>query len=78
MDDPYLNNLKNEFREYSEELKTLQKKLLKSNSPEEQSNIIKKIDTIAKEMEKNQRQAAKVTKSRLKEKTKSNRASRID
>ncbi|MCE9651871.1 MAG: hypothetical protein K8Q89_02255 [Nitrosarchaeum sp.] len=78
MDDPYLNNLKNEFREYSGEIKTLQKKLLKSNLPEEQSMIIKKIDIIAKEMEKNQRQAAKVTKSRLKEKTKSNRASRID
>jgi len=78
MDDPYLNNLKNEFREYSTDLKILQKKLLKSNSPEEQSIIIKKIDIIAKEMEKNQRQATKVTKSRLKEKTKSNRASRID
>ncbi|HSB84620.1 MAG TPA: hypothetical protein VLD64_09065 [Nitrosarchaeum sp.] len=78
MDDPYLNNLKNEFREYSTDLKILQKKLLKSNSSEEQSIIIKKIDIIAKEMEKNQRQATKVTKSRLKEKTKSNRASRID
>lgn len=78
MDDPYLNNLKKEFREYSANLKILQKKLLKSNSTEEQSTIIKKTDAIAKEMEKNQRQAAKVTKSRLKEKTKSNRASRID
>ena len=74
MDDPYLNDLKKEFRGYSAELKILQKKLLKSNSSEEQSDIIKKIDTIAKEMEKNQRQAVKVTKSRLKEKTKSNRA----
>jgi len=78
MDDPYLNNLKKEFREYSATLKILQKKLLKSNSPEEQSSIIKKIDVIAKEMEKNQRQASKVTKSRLKEKTKLNRAFRID
>ena len=75
MDDPYLNDLKKEFKEYSEELKILQKKLLKSNSSEEQSTIIKKIDIIAKAMEKNQRQAAKVTKSRLKEKTKSNRSS---
>jgi len=74
MDDPYLNDLKREFKKYSAELKILKKKLLKSNSSEEQSNIIKKIDIIAKEMEKNQRQSIKVTKSRLKEKTKSNRA----
>jgi len=74
MDDPYLNDLKKEFKGYSAELKILKKKLLKSNSSEEQSNIIKKIDIIAKEMEKNQRQSVKVTKSRLKEKTKSNRA----
>ena len=33
--------------------------------------IIKKIDSIAKEMEKNQRQSVKVTKSRLKEISKS-------
>ena len=71
MDDPYLNDLKNEFRKYSSELKTLKKNLLKSNSIEEQSKIIKKIDSIAKEMEKNQTQSVKVTKSRLKEKTKS-------
>ena len=71
MNDPYLNNLKNEFREYSSELKILKKNLLKSNSIEEQSKIIKKIDSIAKEMEKNQTQSVKVTKSRLKEKTKS-------
>ena len=71
MDDPYLNNLKNEFREYSSELKILNKKLLKSNSSEEQSRIIKKIDSIAKEMEKNQIQSVRVTKSRLKEKSKS-------
>ena len=67
MDDPYLNDLKKEFKEYSSELKILNKKLLKSNSSEEQSRIIKKIDSIAKEMEKNQRQSIKVTKSRLKE-----------
>ena len=74
MDDPYLNDLKKEFRGYSADLKKLKKKLLKSNSSEEQSSIIKKIDTIAKEMEKNQRQSVKVTKSRLKEKTKLNKA----
>ena len=67
MDDPYLNELKNEFEKYSSELKTLKKTLLKSNSSDEQSKIIKKIDSVAKEMEKNQRQSSKVTKSRLKE-----------
>jgi hypothetical protein len=67
VNDPYLDELKNEFKEYSSELKTLRNKLLKSNSPEEQSKIILKIDNIAKEMEKNQRQSIKVTKSRLKE-----------
>lgn len=71
MNDPYLNDLKNEFRKYSSELKILKKNLLKSNSSEEQSKIIKKIDSIAKEMEKNQRQSVKVTKSRLKEMSKS-------
>jgi len=55
MDDPYLNDLKSEFREYSSELKILKKNLLKSNSPEEQALIIKKIDSIARDMEKNQR-----------------------
>ena len=67
MDDPYLNELKNEFEKYSSELKILKKNLLKSNSSDEQSKIIKKIDSVAKEMEKNQRQSSKVTKSRLKE-----------
>ncbi len=71
MDDPYLNDLKDEFKKYSSELKILNKKLLKSNSSEEQSRIIKKIDSIAKEMEKNQIQSVRVTKSRLKEKSKS-------
>ncbi|HEY4680300.1 MAG TPA: hypothetical protein VIH04_03430 [Nitrosarchaeum sp.] len=77
MDDPYLNDLKNEFRKYSSELKILKKNLLKSNSPEEQSRIIKKIDSIAKEMEKNQRQSTRVTKSRLKEKSRSNKTSKF-
>ncbi len=67
MDDPYLNDLKNEFKKYSSELKILKKNLLKSTSSDEQSKIIKKIDSVAKEMEKNQRQSSKVTKSRLKE-----------
>ena len=71
MDDPYLNDLKDEFKKYSSELKLLNKKLLKSNPSEEQSRIIKKIDSIAKEMEKNQIQSVRVTKSRLKEKSKS-------
>ncbi len=59
MDDPYLNDLKDEFKKYSSELKILNKKLLKSNSSEEQSRIIKKIDSIAKEMEKNQQYQSK-------------------
>lgn len=78
MNDPYLNDLKNEFRKYSSELKILKKNLLKSNSSEEQSKIIKKIDSIAKEMEKNQRQSVKVTKSRLKEMSKSKKLSNSD
>ncbi|MBI5860466.1 MAG: hypothetical protein HZB73_07340 [Nitrosarchaeum sp.] len=75
MNDPYLNELKNEFREYSSELKILKKNLLKSNSSEEQSRIIKKIDSIAKDMEKNQRQSVRVTRSRLKEKSKAKKTS---
>lgn len=67
MDDPYLNELKNEFKKYSSELKILKKNLLKSTSSDEQSKIIKKIDKVAKEMEKNQTQSSKVIKSRLKE-----------
>lgn len=66
MDEPYLNELENEFKKYSE-LKILKKNLLKSTSSDEQSKIIKKIDSVAKEMEKNQRHLSKVTKSRLKE-----------
>ncbi|NJK78134.1 MAG: hypothetical protein HC944_04920 [Nanoarchaeota archaeon] len=67
MNDPYLNELENEFKKYSSELKLLKKNLLKSKSSEEQSKMIKRIDNLAKQMEKNQRQATKVTKSRLKE-----------
>ena len=66
MRDPYLDELKNDFEGYSNQLKKLQKKLLKTNS-EEQSKIIKQIDSIAKKMENNQKQAVKVTKSRIKE-----------
>lgn len=70
MNDPYLNELKNDFVKYSSQLKKLRKELLKANSSEAQAKIIKQIDIIAKEMEKNQKQATKVTKSRLKEKSK--------
>ena len=70
MDDPYLNDLRGEFNSYSNQLKKLRKKLLKVNSIDEQSKIIKQIDTIAKKMENNQRQSVKVTKSRLKERKK--------
>lgn len=74
MDDPYLNELKYDFDAYSNQLKKLKVKLLKTNSVEEQSKIIKQIDSIANKMENNQRQSAKVTKSRLKErKSKSKR-----
>ena len=76
MNDPYLNDLKNEFREYSSELKILKKNLLKSNSSEEQSKIIKKIDSIARDMEKNQTQSVRVTKSRLKEMSRSKKTNR--
>ena len=74
MDDPYLKELKYDFDAYSNQLKKLKVKLLKTNSVEEQSKIIKQIDSIANKMENNQRQSAKVTKSRLKErKSKSKR-----
>jgi len=66
MDDPYLDELKNDFRDYSVELKKLKQKLLKSNSTLEQSRIVKKMDLISTKMENNQKQATKVTKSRLK------------
>lgn len=66
MKDPYLDELKNDFNKYSSDLKKLKKKLLKA-SPQEQGKIIKQIDNIAKQMEKNQKQSTKVTKSRIKE-----------
>ena len=74
MDDPYLNELKDNFDDYSNQLKKLKTKLLKSNSPEIQAKIIKQIDSIANKMENNQKQSVKVTKSRIKErKSKSKR-----
>ncbi|PJC50241.1 MAG: hypothetical protein CO032_05860 [Nitrosopumilales archaeon CG_4_9_14_0_2_um_filter_34_16] len=72
MNDPYLNELRGEFEGYSNQLKKLKKKLLKTNSTEQQAKIVKQIDSIANKMEANQRQSVKVTKSRIKElKTKS-------
>lgn len=67
MNDSYLDELKSDFENYSEQLKKLKKKLLKTNSAELQSKIIKQIDSIASKMENNQKQSVKVTKSRLKE-----------
>ncbi len=67
MDDPYLNELRDDFEGYSNQLKKLKTKLLKANSPEIQTKIIKQIDSIGNKMENNQRQAAKVAKSRIKE-----------
>ena len=70
MDDPYLNDLRGEFNNYSNQLKKLKKKLVKTNSIEEQLNIIEQIDSLANKMEKNQKQSVKVTKSRLKQRKK--------
>jgi len=67
MNDPYLNELKNDFDACENQLKKLKKKVLKAKSLEEQAKIIKKIDSIARIMEANQQQAKRVTKSRLKE-----------
>ncbi|MCH9658416.1 hypothetical protein K0U27_06940 [archaeon] len=67
MDDPYLNELKYDFEAYSSQLKKLKTKLLKTSSTEQQSKIIKQIDSIANKMENNQKQSVKVTKSRIKE-----------
>ncbi len=67
MRDPYLDELKSDFDGYSNQIKKLQKKLLKTNSADAQSKIIKQIDSIANKMENNQRQSVKVTKSRIKE-----------
>ena len=66
IDDPYLDDLKVEFNQYSTELKKLKQKLLKSSSSTEQSKIIKKMDVISNKMENNQKQSTKVTLSRLK------------
>ncbi len=67
MNDPYLNDLRDDFEGYSNQLKKLKVKLLKSDSPELQAKIINQIDSIANKMENNQRQSVKVTKSRIKE-----------
>ena len=67
MKDPYLDELKNDFESYSNQLKKLKTKLLKTKSPEIQSKIIKQIDSLANKMENNQKQSVKVTKSRIKE-----------
>ena len=67
MRDPYLDELRNDFEEYSNQLKKLKKKLLKTNSSVEQAKIIKQLDSIANKMENNQKQSVKVTKSRIKE-----------
>lgn len=67
VDDPYLDELKDDFDAYSSQLKKLRKKLLKTRSAGMQIGIIKKIDSIANKMEANQKQSVKVTKSRIKE-----------
>jgi hypothetical protein len=73
MRDPYLDELKDDFDRYNNQVKKLKKRLLKVDS-DEQAKIIKQIDSIANKMENNQKQSVKVTKSRLKErKSKSKR-----
>ena len=67
MRDPYLDELRNDFDEYSNQLKKLKNKLLKTNSSIEQAKSIKQLDSIANKMENNQKQSVKVTKSRIKE-----------
>ncbi|AFS81193.1 hypothetical protein NKOR_06590 [Candidatus Nitrosopumilus koreensis AR1] len=67
MRDPYLDELKSDFANYTNNLKKLKKKLLKTDSPQEQEKIIRQIDNIAKQMENNQKQSTKVTKSRIRE-----------
>ncbi len=67
MNDPYLDELRRDFQGYSNQIKKLRIKLLKTSSPESQAGIIRQIDSIANKMENNQRQSAKVTKSRIKE-----------
>ncbi|MFQ5497073.1 MAG: hypothetical protein ACE5DU_04210 [Nitrosopumilus sp.] len=70
MNDPYLDELRNDFQNYSNQLKKLKKKLVKTNSIETQEKIIKQIDSIANKMETNQKQTVKVTKSRIQERKK--------
>ena len=67
MNDPYLDELRDDFEGYSSQLKKLRKKLLKTDSLELQAKIIKQIDSIANKMENNQKQIVKVTKSRAKQ-----------
>ena len=67
MRDPYLDELKDDFDTYSNQLKKLKDKLLKTKSAELQSKIVKQIDSLANKMENNQKQSVKVTKSRIKE-----------
>ena len=66
MRDPYLDELKSEFDNFSNQLKKLKKRLLKTSSIEEQKKIIEEIDTIARRIENNQKQSLKVAKLRLK------------
>jgi hypothetical protein len=74
MNDPYLNDLRDDFEGYSNQLKKLKAKLLKSDSQELQARIIKQFDYIANKMENNQRQSVNLNKSRIKErKSKSKR-----
>ena len=72
MDDPYLNDLRGEFNSYSNQLKKLKKKLLKTNSIEEQEKIIKQIDSTAKRWKiiKNNQSSDKIKVKRKKEKIK--------
>lgn len=67
MREPYLDELKNDFDSYSNQLKKLKAKLLKIKSPELQLKVINQIDSLAKKMENNQKQSVKVTKSRIRE-----------
>ena len=70
MRDPYLDELKDDFDRYNNQVKKLKKRLLKAD-PDEQAKIIKQIDSIANKMENNQKQSVKVTKSRLRKENQS-------
>ena len=65
-----MNDLRGEFNSYSRKKKKLNKKLVKTNSTEEQLEIAEQIDLLANKMENNQKQSVKVTKSRLKQRKK--------